>query len=66
MTDLFDRATEHEEWLREMALNAQAQKGPQAPPEQWDRLSAKWCEGSSSGSGSPMSGAGRIPAFGFV
>ncbi len=44
MPDLFDRATEHEEWLREMALAAQAQKAPKLPPEHWDRLSARWCE----------------------
>lgn len=46
---MFDRATEHEEWLREMALNAQAQRGPKAPREDWEQHSAKWCEGARCG-----------------
>lgn len=45
MTDVFDRAQEHEAQDREDAIASQRARNPQLNAADWDQLSAKWCEG---------------------
>lgn len=45
MSDVYDRASDLEQWHRDQAMARQAAKTPQVAAEDWDRLSAKWCEG---------------------
>lgn len=43
--DVFDRASDLEQWQRDQALAEQTARSPQVAPEDWDSASAKWCEG---------------------
>lgn len=49
MTDEFDRAQALEQWQREQALAAQAAMMPACNAADWERYSAKWCEGGGCG-----------------
>lgn len=51
MTDVFDRASEREQQMRDEALRAQAKRaGPYiGEAHDWQRLSAKWCAGEGCG-----------------
>ncbi len=61
MTDFYDRASEAEELHREAAIAAQRGKGG-SDALQWERLSAKWCEGPACGVRIPDERRRAIPA----
>ena len=66
MTDIFDRATEREEQMREAAIEEQQRRAHLGDPAQWESLSAKWCEGEGlrgAHSGCATQGAARRAAM---
>lgn len=63
MTDIYDRATEAEERFRGEALE-RARSAIGAPTD-WERLSAKWCEGQGCGDRIPDERRRAIPGVKF-
>jgi len=43
--DVFDRASEWEQWQRDMALAEQSARAPRAEAGDWRSASAIWCTG---------------------
>ena len=61
MTDIFDRATEREEQMREAAIEEQQRRAHLGDPAQWESLSAKWCEGEACGARIPDARRKALP-----
>ncbi len=49
MSDVFDQASDLEQWQRDAALAEQAARAPQVEAADWETASAKWCGGESCG-----------------
>ena len=47
--DVFDRASELEQWQRDIALAEQSARAPRAEAGEWRSASAIWCEGDACG-----------------
>jgi len=62
--DMFDRASELEQFERERSLAAQAHKAP-LPAAHWDSASAKWCEGEKCGERIPDERRRAVPGVRF-
>lgn len=59
--DIFDRATECEEWMRSRALAAQAAKQPPLEGVDWKLASAKRCEAAGCGERIPEARRCALP-----